>query len=373
MSSGPSVNSTFDEGYWIVNETKVTAVGTEDSPNSGGNIETVRNGSFPIELDRFRSISHILLVSTGVPLNLAIAVVILMFRRLHKKPRNVLWLGVTFCSVLTLLTILVEFLAHRTENDSICLVFVSTTGVAYTWLLFVLLLALLDRYAAIVHPLWHREKVTVRRVIIGQIGGCSFFILLIKFPFIAQLVPLRCAIFPEQNKIIAITNAILFVSCITAQIVVYIKTRQCFNNSQQNGELSVSFVNIPRQRSEAIIVESTSRSGPPRHQPAEAAAATGSSQIFRHQGGNSRRMEMEATCSLLEGVCSLLVFTFPTLLIGFINWGCRMVYGKDQCSLVDTVTLYSRELLLGHLVYNPISYAARSREFSLTIREKFRM
>lgn len=128
-----------------------------------------------IKLDLFRSTFHILLVSTGIPLNFFIAVFILLSERLYKKPRNVLLLDVTFSNLLALLTILIEFLAFHAQNHFAYLVYVSISGLAYTCLLFTLLLALADRYAAIVHPLWHRRKVTVRGAIISQLFGLCFF------------------------------------------------------------------------------------------------------------------------------------------------------------------------------------------------------
>lgn len=331
------------------------------------------NDAIPIKLDWFQTTCHVLLVSTGIPLNMIIVVVITIFKRLNNKPRIILWLGVTYCNLLTLLTILVEFLAYHTQNTTVCFVFISITGVAYTCLLFNLFLALLDRYVAIVYPLFHREKVTVRRVIIGQLLSFVFFVILIKFPFITRLAPLRCSICPIHGKIIATTNMILLLMCIIAQIVVFNKTRQYFPRKQDgSNEASVSFVQITRQRQvctrhenveAAVVISNSSTSERP---PTDQHPAGGL--LMKRHGGN-RRMEVEATWSLLAGVFSLLVFTFPTLLLGFIGWGCRLLYG-DQCSHVDQMALHARELLLSHLVYNPVMYMMRSHEFSSTLREK---
>ena len=195
------------------------------------------NGSFPIELNWIQSTCHILLVFTGVPLNLFIAIIIMTFKRLHNKPRNVLWLGVTFFNLLTLLTILIELLAYHTQNSVVCLIFVSITGVAYTSILFNLLLALIDRYTAIVHPIWHRQNVTVRWVITGQSVGFFLIVFVIKFPFIAQFAPPYCGYYPVHAKLIAVTNLLLFVSCILAEMIVYMKTRQYFKSNRQRGVL----------------------------------------------------------------------------------------------------------------------------------------
>lgn len=352
---------------------------------------------FPIEMDTFRSSCHILLLITGVPLNLFIAGVIMTFKRLHNKPRNVLWLGVTFCNLFSLLTIFIEFLAYHTQNTFTCVIFVSTTGVAYTCLLFNLLLALIDRFAAIVHPLWHRRKVTVRWVVTGQSISFIVVVLLIKFQFIVEFSPPNCEFYPVQAKTIAILNFILFALCIGAQTVVFHKTRQCFNRNQKRGDTSettVTFIQagsrIERRGTVAEVIvlpsssthtDSQSRLQPEAivninspsasdHQPVNM-CTNGPVALRRHHLGGNRKMEVEATWSLLMGVFSLLIFTFPTLVVAFIEWGCRIINGEGNCSpLISVIMFYARELLLGHLVYNPVMYMLRNREFSSTVHEK---
>ena len=85
---------------------------------------------------------------------------------------------------------------------------------------------------------------------------------------------------------------------------------------------------------------------------------------------------MEATYTLLAGVSSLLIFTTPTLILAFINWGCRLVTGvehEEQCARIMIPMPYLRELLLYHLIYNAVLYMIRSREFYSTLSEKWTM
>lgn len=405
--------STGNNNQVILNGSDENSDRNESSTlTAANNIHNPLNGSFPIEMDLFRSTCHLLLVSTGVPLNLFIAVIIMAYKRLHNKPRNVLWLGVTFFNLLTLLTILIEFVAYHTQNNVVCLVFVSVTGVAYTSILFNLLLALIDRYAAIVHPIWHRQNVTVRWVVIGQSMGFVLIVVVIKFPFIAQLAPPYCGYYPVHAKLIAVTNFSLFLSCIAAQMTVYFKTRQYFNSSRGDGtsEATVTFVLSAMQRQQQREIAANNSSSPSNNSQqsrlpsteavvninspsassagdrnlidSSSAVTVGSGggggqqmvRLRRHQSvGGNRQMEMEATWSLLSGVFSLLLFTFPTLVLGFVEWGCRMMYGEGRCPpIIGISVFYARELLLGHLVYNPVMYMIRNREFSSTVREKIR-
>ena len=81
-------------------------------------------------------------------------------------------------------------------------------------------------------------------------------------------------------------------------------------------------------------------------------------------------MELDATWNLLAGVMSLLIFTIPVLLTGLVAWVSRSIY-HHTCINVDAAVVFSREMLLFHVVYNPIIYMIRCREFSLTVRQKF--
>lgn len=352
--------------------------------------ETNTTDDFPIRLNTFKSVCHLLIATTGITLNFFIAFAIIAYRRLHNKPRNILWLGVTLANLLTSFTILVEFLAYHYRSVVMCKIFVSITGLAYTWLLFNLLLALIDRYVAIAHPLWHRENISVVRVIIGQGVGGLLIVLLIKLPFAIGVIPLECGIIVLHSKIIAVSNFVLLILCIITQFVVYVKTRRCLGTDNRCDSV-VSFVNPVKKQRRDVSGENEASSSYERRQGEasnsggssrceranlEANATTsgyGSSLLIRHVNG-TRQMELEATWSLLIGVLSLLVFTCPTLIIGFIDWGCRRIYGDCslQCKNISAATFYAREILLGHLVYNPIVYIIRSREFSSTLKEKCR-
>ena len=182
---------------------------------------------FPIQLDTFQCVNRLLLAAIGIPLDLLIIGVILNNRRLNRKPRNVLWVGVIFSNLCALATILTEFLAFHYESPEGCWIFGSTTGIAYTCLLYNLLLSLCDRYVAIIQPIRHREFVTVTRVVNAQILGAIFASLVIKSPFLLW-IPVECGIVPVQAKIISVISSILLVSCLVAHIAVYRKTRQSF-------------------------------------------------------------------------------------------------------------------------------------------------
>jgi len=65
------------------------------------------------------------------------------------------------------------------------------------------------------------------------------------------------------------------------------------------------------------------------------------------------------------------------LIIVFIEWGCRLIVNdvdreEENCARRIVAAMpYCRELLLYHLVYNPIVYMIRSEEFSAVLTEKW--
>ena len=212
----------------------------------------MENATISIELNTFQSVSHLVLAVIGLPLNSLIIGVILSNRRLNQKPRNVLWLGVIFANLFTLLTILVELVTFHFQSPMGCKIFGLMTGVAYTCLLYNLLLSLLDRYLAISHPILHRVQTTVARVLVAQIGGAVFFFVLIKFPFL--WLPVQCGIVVIQAQIIVVISMILLIACLAAQIIVYSKTKRL---GRADRVISLSFVNRPRESDDTTATRAT--------------------------------------------------------------------------------------------------------------------
>ena len=251
--------------------------------------------AFPIELDSVRSLSHLVLAIIGLPLNLFVGVVIISFRRLRRKPRNILWLGVTIANILTLLTILFELYASYWKNEIACKLFVAMTGIAYTWLLFNLLLALSDRYIAIAHPLAHR-KVNIKGVVVIQTVSFILIAFFIKFHFITGLIPLTCASkIPEHSKLIAISNILLVTLCLIAHVIVYLKSKPYFNK-KEGRQLTVAFTNqrnVPLSTSSAVVISSGGASID--HKNPTVLASRDSLKVH----GGSRKMEVDATYGLL--------------------------------------------------------------------------
>lgn len=96
-------------------------------------------------------------------------------------------------------------------------------------------MALIDRFIAITYPLWHKDKVTIRRIFTAQLLGLLFISLLFKTSHLIDLdlLDVQCdEDEPRHGKIIVFTLLTLVLLCIIAQIVVYAKARKHFGEQR---------------------------------------------------------------------------------------------------------------------------------------------
>ena len=61
-------------------------------------------------------------------------------------------------------------------NDGICVFYVSVVGLPYSVFFLNIFLPLIDRYVAITRPLWYRDNVTIRGVLIAGYSHGSFIL-----------------------------------------------------------------------------------------------------------------------------------------------------------------------------------------------------
>ncbi len=95
-----------------------------------------------------------LFLKKGVPINLFIALVFLLNKQLQ-TPRNTFWVGIIAVNLLTILIAILRLAitydgkGNDDEDGIICFLFSFLTGKPYTILLFLQLLATMDRYYCI--------------------------------------------------------------------------------------------------------------------------------------------------------------------------------------------------------------------------------
>ena len=299
----------------------------------------VENGTIknPIDRNPFFMKVELIVSIVGILMNILIAFIIIFNKHLMRtKPRNIFLLGLVFSNLSASVPVFMEFSYLISPSQELCQAYVSINGLPYVLFLTNLLLALVDRYAAIVHPLWHKEKVTVRLAVFSQLGASILISIIYKFAYIAQFIPLNCEMQLIQIKIITIIFLILFSSCIVLQITVYRRTRKILLNYGRSNSGSAS---IP-ELLDVHISESS-----------------------------INRLEIEATTTLIASVTSLSLVTGPIILYTFVIFMCRLYFENNVCSSISWLSPYVKALIVLHIVYHPTIYFLRSSELSSVLKK----
>ena len=341
------------------------------------------------EINAFLIITKVLSCFIGIPLNVFVAIIIIRLRRLHSKPRNIFLLGIIFSNLLTFVPALIEVIYWVLPLDIVCQSYVAVGGLPNTLLLWNMLLALIDRYVAIKYPIWHREKVTVRRVIYFLLFSSVFLGFLIKFVFIFGLIQLRCTVWTVHSKVVGLTMAILFVLCVIAHFIVFQQTKtllqknrtlcpstkesigmQTFSNrkrrfsGEDNNQENV-FAEGKINEREGDVDLNAIVSAPPN---LTSVVNLSSNMVIHVDNEKLSRMELEAARTLVIGVASLFAMTFAILVLFIILYVCQL--NKFECDSVRWLAPYFKELWLIHSVYNPIIWFMRNDEIWLLLKNK---
>jgi dopamine receptor D1 len=278
--------------------------------------------------------------SIGIPLNTSIAVTITRLRRLHRKPRNFFLLGIVLSYLSFFIVPIMELIYWRIYPDeSLCRAYVAVILVPQGLLLINMFLALIDRYLAINHPLLHREKMT-NRLACCLVVTCSILtVFLLKFIYIVGLGTLRCEILLLHVKMTSTVFMILFVSCTAMNIIIYRQTKILLRESRTVETTRDDGVTANNQHSTVV------------------------SPMSIHVGRKKLdQLEMEATRTLIMGVTSLCVMPCLNVVFSATFFACRLVFGQLECSNLNGVGFFIKEISLTPAVYGPVIFLVRNKE-----------
>lgn len=333
----------------------------------------------PIHLNPIILVSHLICCFIGIPLNAFIAITIVYQRRLRRKPRNVFLLGLILSNLYAFVPAFIELTYFHFPSVTLCRVYVAVVGLPYVTFLINVFLALVDRYTALTHPLWHRRRITVRRVVIWQFLCTLLVSVTYKFPYVAMIIPLECEVQFIQVKLIAFSLLALTLTCVIAQVIVYKRSRVIMRQTSLGGadsarrrvSLSVRALKQVRTREQQAVSESTSEQTDVTLQrlAQNSMSATNDRPLdLSTHIGNSRigRLEIEATRTLISGVVSLFIMTGPFITFTLTMVTCRM--NGLSCQNIGWLAPYFKELVIIHAIYHPLIYLIRSKEFTSALR-----
>nr|CAH0104740.1 unnamed protein product [Daphnia galeata] len=322
--------------------TFLTEMNNSNSSHHQDDVVLTQSGEVynPIDLDdNFLIITKFVCCSIGIPLNLSIAFTIVHRRRLHRKPRNIFLLGIIFSYLMFFVPSVIKLIYWAVYPiESVCRGYVAVVGVPQGLLLLNMLLALVDRYMAINHPLLHREKMTVRSAAVLIAIGSLVVVFLLKFIFIVHIIaPLRCEtkdLLAESRRLTLATNNAMRENDEDAE---WIELGSIGNESRMNHRASSGSGSMTDHsthiKSMSIHVDKRKLS----------------------------QIELEATRTLITGVTSLMVTALPPTVFVSIFLGCQLFFGAE-CSNLNWLSPYMIELGLIHAVYNPLIFIVRNKE-----------
>ena len=308
-------------------------------------------------------IAHSVCCLIGIPFNVSIAVAIVRHRRLRKKPRNIFLLGIILSNLSFSFPAIAKLIYWTLYPiEPVCQSYVAFVGVPQGLLSLNMLLALGDRYFAINHPLRHREKMTVRLASVILTLGCILLIFVLKFVYIVGLAPLRCEVCLVHVQIILIVLTILFVSCTALHFIVYRQTkillrefRSIYPSANPEDEW-IELANIRNESGNNERMSFTSTNDNYSSVPAPV------NRLSIH--GNKKqisRVKIETTRTLICGLTSLLITTFPPVIFvsGFLM--CRWI-SQSECSHLSWLAPYMMEMGLINFISSPLIFLIRNKE-----------
>ena len=365
--------------------------------NSNLSLFKEANGSEPandsslllqIYMDTFLCVTHLTCGFIGLPMNILLLSFIVHSRRLH-KPRNIVWLGIVFSNIIILLNRLLELCAFVFQDETLCRIFIFMVGLPYAALLLNLFLALVDRYVAFKYSLWYKRQVRIHYIVIGQIAANLLLIFVAKFSYIFRLNSVDCNVNSTDGIEVSVVIHILIILCITGQILVYQKIKNCLvimseNVNTRSADLALSVIrchssSVPTATEEAVAnddigVATVMNDFPNKPQTVSQQRRQGfvkqeNSYFVRIGNQSISRLELEAARNLTAGILSLCVFAFPSFLVFTIGMGCVHFFNAEECSSVAWASAYTSELNLLVTIYKPIFFVLRSRDFSEALRQ----
>jgi uncharacterized membrane protein len=209
---------------------------------------------------------------------------------------------------------------------------------------------------------------------------CNIFLVFhLKLADITGLVPLRCEIWLVHSVGIGVTIAILFVSCVVMNVIVYQETKTHFSESRRiNVDTNERLRTSKRVREvemvvivEGNILESNQYAAnesefldvresftfPIR----DRITSVGEMSIQRGKEIPSK-MEIEATRSLVIGVFSLASTVVCLITVLLLTISICQLFGVYDYGNLNWLANYIKELVLVHAVYNPLIFLCKNEE-----------
>ena len=331
--------------------------------NTSDNWTIIDEKLVQFSLDTVQITCHCICIVLGTLINVFVGSILICNRRLHTA-RHIIYLGVVFSNLLTLLMALMELLAVCLSNQTACVIYSVIIGKPYVLVLLNFLLGACDRYLYVTNPLKHKMYITVFRVVIIQLVSSSVLLVLLMTSYWTFGNGIRCGLDLEANQGTPIVMMVLTILCFIVKSLVYHLTKKCIATQMTDGVTTkmIPLTKLPKR------IDRTAHLNCETNKEASPECSSKATTFFVHCNRQRfSRMELEATTAFVAGLIPLCLFTLPIYLWTFWEWLCKNVFqGWDT---LNYMYAYSRELLLIHVCTNLLVLVFLSKEFKSTVKD----
>ena len=282
---------------------------------------------------------NILSCLIGLPANILVLLLVVG----SKRPRHVLLLGCVISCIFILFSDLIAVVYYLSHSEYLCRFYVAIYIVPYIDFLYNLLWSLTDRLVAINRSVWHRRKLTRRRVILWKLLPEIVLLLTMKWFFIVGTVArIDCVIHVVAGDTVVGTGLVLFFLCTALVVVVYIETWKRLPRPSRDVPVPLLLLHHPQQQ---------------QNYPLELNEINEIRMNVHTSDATLRRMELQVTKSFLASLLPLSFLLLPGLACSITLLYCFHLDNLSEpiCILITPWLHYIEKIMTVHALVYPIS------------------
>ena len=377
-------NLSLTSGITVINRNNTISSANSDPIDWGDVVRRFDSSVLhPIELNVCFVLFLFAICAFGFPLNFEIVYRIVYENNLHSKSHYIIKLFMTFSSLFTLFTNVVQichFIFRRSEqfSEQLCNFFISIVGLSYITFLFNLFMSLIDCCVLINFPLWHERKATPRRAVYSLIVLNVSLVMAMKWMFISRVLPVVCAVQTLHQFTLKVTVVTLLLSCVIVLCVNFILIWRLLPEASMAIAIQVSRILInqadaaQQQQTEEIKMGQLNHylaiSSVSTIQQDSPTDTTGSPLTVDSSSDDTlRQMELKAIKTFLFGIIPLFlmpltaiisIFSYKNLCLYFWH------YPAEECNDIAWLFPYFPVVFSVHALVSPVVSLRINQDFA---------
>lgn len=359
----------------------------------------------------------------SILLNSLVALIIVCYRELNYKTKNIFLLFIILSDLLASIPQLLEIAYFFYPSDErFCWFYDAIHYLPTVLVLLNTFISLLNRYVANQFQLWHLSKLTVPWVTFWLLVCFGIVVMFNMHVYVFQLNKSECQVSLLIDELSNLVMIILLILCIITRIAVYLQTRNLLPISEEKVSV-VNDANPPRDPAapDPFVVPTAASESSPTSVPEiiiefneleeavmsdirndnlnsplpHSSAASAADQVIiklndldegtippvksckievevrgtRLDQETIRKLEIRNTRSMIAGVASLLIFTCPFLLLDLILIIFQKFQARGLFDRLSPLAPYFEQWNHILSIYNPFIHLMWNKELSLVLKK----